>query len=358
VLDIVRILPYGAPIDQPAFGPTSGRALIEIYGGGFRVPTIAPPEQFNAPDVQPPQTVEVTFGGVPALSVKVPRSNLLRVITPPTPLPFDPTEIPLYPAEPDRDKVQKGHSGWVDVVVTNLDDNGAPIESETVSNGYAYVNPPLNGLASGAVSDTTLTRVVDALVNEFRRSVWPEVLTHQSVEYDSDGTELRIIDIARLPSITLLGPRTETSRQCELPAPGVYEPNIVPGTPPEERYMINRMPYALDLLFDVVGQARERATVLNLMHVATDFIQKTPQLVVQRDPSDPSRGNVRYQFEFETQASTFDIQTGANNSDLHSFRGSIRVKGVQIERIPIFGDAATDAVPEVEIIQLNLCPFI
>lgn len=355
VPQFIRIVPYGAPISDPPTGATSGRTLVEIFGGGFRTAPPPPPGTID-PKAPEPRTVEVLFGGVPALRVAVPRSNLLRVVTPPSPRIYDKSSVALYPAEPSRDKVRIGTAGVVDVTIRNLDDAGVPIPGEEVvaADAWTYINPPLNG---AGVSDTTLLRVVRAVLDTWQRDVWPETYVHQSIEYDSDGTELRILDIARLPNVVLLGPRTVTSRLYEPSSDQLIPSSLVSGADIGDQTLVNRMPYGLDLIFDVVGQARERMTVLNLAHTATVFVQRTPRISVPRDPSDPSKGSIEYQFGFASSDTTFDISGVANASDLHSFRGSVAVRGVLIDALPLPGDGGIDAVPRVDDINVNTCPY-
>jgi hypothetical protein len=251
-----------------------------------------------------------------------------------------------------------GNQGWVDVVVENLDDNGDPIPGESAvapvypgqPGAYVYTYP---GVTS--VSESTTTRIVDALLQLWRRDLLANTLTHQSIEYDSDIDTLERVDIARLPAIVLIGPRTTTSRMYEEPGPQVVDPITVPGAPPEVRYMITRMPYTLDFAFDVIGMTNSRQVALNLMHAAIDLVHRVENLEIPRDPNNLAAGNAVFDFDFEAQDQTFGFDRDPNESDLHIWRGSIVIRGVQIERISALGDGAVDAVLPVEVINVDYC---
>jgi hypothetical protein len=130
-----------------AQGPTQGRTLVAITGTNFRVP---PPYQGTGPVPVPAPTVEVLFGGEAAYEVKIESSSKVWCLTPV----HDP--------------------GAVDVTVTNLDDDGAPIvgEQATAVEGFTYLRPFIRPPADGSTDARgDLYRVVRSVILEWRRQV-------------------------------------------------------------------------------------------------------------------------------------------------------------------------------------------
>lgn len=348
VPNIVRILPYGAPIDFPVIGgPTMGGALVEIYGGGFR---LASRDSTNRASTAKP--VDVLFGGVPAPRIAVARSNLIRVVTPEC-------GIPLTGGSPEPGV------GFVDVEVRNLDDAGAPIpgESAVVPSGYAYFRPRLDSLAKGYV-----TRLVEAVIDQLRRHVLLNTLTHQALDFDPNtGDAFGLIDNATLPALVLIGPRLVENRLQSIRGSQTIDPARVPGLPPEERHMIATMPYTVDLSFDLLGMTGSgryddtgasvseggRVGLLNLMDTVITYMRRRPLITLDRDPADPARGQVSFELQFSNQNSLPSVEDNASG-DVHTFRSQIVVQGVHVERIGhVFGDAAIGAVPLVEQILVD-----
>jgi hypothetical protein len=344
---IVRVLPYGAPLDVEATGPVGGGALVEIYGGGFRVPIpVSSPSGIGASQ----RTVDVLFGGQAAEAVAVVRSNLIRVVTPPSPVGFD------Y-------ATNSGGEGTVDVVVRNLDDAGDPVPGEevTAAAGYKYLRPRLDDTA-----EQVLARIERALIVLMRRSVLDNTMSVQSVEYDSQTADgLQRVDIARLPVLVLIGPRLSRNGFYSSSGSILIRAQDVAGAPPERLAVLARYARTVDMVYDVVGAVGPttpggphggKTMLLNLMGVLTSFVHRSPYLEVQRDPVDAALGSVRYEFDFAAGADPAVDRT-PSDSDMMQFSGTLVIRGVDIQNlagVPGSGDGVTSAVADVENVVVDV----
>ena len=104
---------------EPASGPTGGKTLVTLTGDGFRLPPAPPPSA--APLGPPSPTVQVLVGGQLAEDVRIIDATKLSFLTP------------------------RGEPGDADLVVRNLDDDGAPIPGEeaTAPGAFTFVRPAL-----------------------------------------------------------------------------------------------------------------------------------------------------------------------------------------------------------------------
>ncbi len=316
---VIRLLPGGQPVGTPVEGPTGGRSLVEIYGDGFRLPPAAAPDGPSGPTqaglvVAPsPKTVSVTFGGAEALEVLVIRSNLLHVINPISPLI---AAAPTFGA------------GAVDVVITNLDDNGDPIGGETVTvvDGWTYRRPKLD-----AATESDLVRMVRAFVREWKRQVLPEVVFTSHTDFDAD-ISTAFVDIAEMPAIVL--------NLNGLPENRFYSCNEGPEiTVSAERVEKHRKPRTVDLNFEVIGISDNPMEILNLMAAATDFMERNPRIRLDREAGNPGAGTVEFELDYQPGAS-FDLGNRPSSSNIHFFSGSILIRGFSFEGLAAFpGDS-------------------
>lgn len=308
-LILVRVIPAGAPAGTPAVGISAGRSLVEIYGGGFRLPPAVPVSGPTGDVVgsglvrsEVQQTVSVTFGGAAALSVEVVRSNLLRVVTPETPL--------------DGTSAENYGEGDVDVVVTNLDDSGDPIpgQSATLADGYRYVRPRL-----GVETESDFTRLVRGVVRQLKRQIVPEVVLTQSPDWDPDATT-QSVEVATTPALAVSF-RVRTNRFYSLNAPQDVKIS-------DDRVELRRRPKTVDVVFTLVGIADAYAELLNLFSAAQSYLERNPFFYLDRSAADPSLGTVRYELAEQDE---FQIGNRPSPSNVHSFSGSFVIRGVDIE---------------------------
>lgn len=369
----------------PARGPTSG-ALVQVFGDGFRLPTI--PD--TTPAVAPPPSVEVLFDGVPGTDVKVLRTNRVLVQAPRSPVPprvirmtgtpdltfvaatktitrdvgdwladgFRPEQrifvqgtvsnetprnaggqpvpfrvvtvtalvLTLAAAETLTDEgpvsgtqvaTRAYGEGIVDITVRNLDDNGDPIggETVTVTAAYAYERVQL-------ATETDFTRLVRELIRQVRLQVITNASTTTHVDFDSDvGDLLDKADLAGLPGIALIGPDTTENRFYSLNGPQVFPQ-------PNGEVHIRREPHTVDLEFTVVGISDLKFELMNLHAQWNKFVDHNPFIFLDRDPSDPSAGQVKYEMEFIEGVTT---GTRPNASNLRTFAGALVIRGFDHE---------------------------
>jgi hypothetical protein len=338
---VIRLLPYGQVVGSPAEGNSGGGTLIEIYGGNFRT-------RIPVPFVEPlPPTVEVRFGTVAASSVAVVRSNLIRVRTPASSLAYNPNRA--------SDGSHIGYQGLIDVTVTNLDDTGTPIPGETVTvaDAWDYILPRVGDPDNPNVS----VLVADAFVETWKRAVISNVMTHQSVFYQATPRDIEARDIGRpeLPAIVLTGPRTAQDRFYEPASDPVLTAEQLLNDPQEAGlFGVERFPSTESYAWDVIGLADDRYSLLNLRDVSADFVRSHPRIDVPRS-LDFSSGLISYDLDWEDLATTFSVDTVPSDSDLHSFRGSVILRGVRVENAGLPGDGLIDAVPEAETIEVDYC---
>ena len=318
---VVRLLPGGQPVGTPTEGPTAGKSLVAIYGDGFRLPPAPAPGGPSGPvqggivSAETPRTVSVTFGGAEAVRVDVIRSNLLHVVTPISPL----------------EAVSPGYgAGSVDVVITNLDDSGDPIpgESVTVPGGWTYRRPQLD-----ATTESDLVRFVRTFIRHWKRQVLPEVVFTTHTDYDTDIATAQV-EIASMPAIVLT--------LQSLPENRFYSINRGPvrqlSADHIEEY---RRPHTVDLNFQIVGISDNIMEAMNLLAVAVDFVDRNHVLEFARDPNDANAGSVEYEFDFGP-GGEFEMNTRPSKSNIHSFSGSVVVRGFSFEGLQGFaGDGLT-----------------
>ena len=306
----IRALPAGSPVGTPAEGPTAGRALVEIYGSGFR--TVPAPSSSGPTGptyggvviASEQRTVRVRFGGVDAERVDVVRSNLIRVITPVCPL-----EVPKPGELP---------GGAVDIEITNLDDSGSPIVGETltVTGAYTYRMVKLD-----SATPADLTRAIRALLVSAANQVLNNVILTQHTDYDPD-TSTAFVENATTPALVFSGPAMPENRFYSL------------NEDPEERIgdvvEIRRKPRTVDLVFRVIGITDSITELLNLMALATEWMNRNPYFYVLRDDADPSKGSARYEF---VQLQEFETTSRPSASNVHYFSGQIAIRGFDIESL-------------------------
>jgi hypothetical protein len=274
----------------PAAGPTGGRTLVAIAGTNFRLPP-DPPATGPVPVGNP--TVSITFGGVPALRVRVFTSTLLVALT------------PIYDL------------GAVAVQLKNLDDAGVPIVGEvaTKTPGFTYARPSLT-------SESNLIRLVRALRQEMARQIIENVVLLTSTDYSS-APETGVVTLATLPGIALLGPR-------KIPSKGGEDNEPTEVQLSETVFDTLRPTRATDLSFDVVGVSDSDVELLNLLHATEAFFDRNPTLSMLRDPANPSAGTVEYGLAIAPNGE-FGVRSQANPSNVRNFTGAVVIQGFVLE---------------------------
>lgn len=264
---------------SPAAGPTSGGDLVTLRGA------------FGP-------SVRVRFGDADATIVAVRTeagASLAQVRTP-------------------------GHiEGAVDVTLANLGADGAPISGEavTLAAAYAYQRPRI-------VQESTLTRLVRALLRDLKRQVLENVALSVAVDFDDltlDGLDVR--SIATLPSLVLTGPRVKENRFYSTNA---LEEELVAGqSGPEVRR--RRPPLTVDLEFALTGASDRAVELLNLMSAVATFLDRNRWLALDRDPADPSKGQARWEMD-----AAGELQTNLEGKDdVRAFTWGLVIRGFDID---------------------------
>lgn len=298
----------------PSVGPSIGRMSVEINGTNFRPATTPDTGVLGSSSFT---TAAVLFGGVPAYDVQV-FSTTLLIATPP-------------PGDP----------GPVDVQVQNLDQTtGEPISGEVVvaSGAFTYVRP-----IHTAEYQSDLTRVVRTLIRKMKAALLIEITDAVHTDYDeTTGDELHVTKFASLPGITLVGPDLTENRFYSLNAePDFDDTTTLDDDEEPTQFVKTRVPYTVDLNFRVVGVSNSKNELLNLVSNFTAFMHATKYLVMQKVDGDPTKGTVKYEFDFapDGQPKTGRVRTTEeNNSNLRVFEAHIMIRGFDIETI--FGVAA------------------
>jgi hypothetical protein len=276
---------------------------VEINGAGLQLPT---PEVAGATS-RPAPTVGVVVGRRSARDVRVFAADRLTCIVP------------------------AGDAGVADVVVYNLDANGEPIPDEEViaPDGFFYHRPSLT-------AEADLTRLVRALLQQLKREVLDNVVLTVHTDFDVDsGAELHLAQIAHLPALVLVGPELTEDRFFSL--------NQLPevATGPGE-FAQRRAPYTVDLSFSVIGVSNHTTELLNLMVATQLFFHRNRYLELERDPSNPGAGSVRYELD-TTRDGAPRVTSQPNDSNVRSFSGRFVVRGFDLEDLAGVSDEAVVA---------------
>lgn len=294
---------------NPTSGLTGGRNLVTVVGTNFRIPP--DPPAAGPTNGQVPQTVRITIGGKLATQIEVWSATKLTFLS------------PIHDA------------GAVNVVLQNLDNLAAPISGEvvTATNGFTYVMPNLS-------TQSDFNRVVGTLLLEMRRQIMSEVVTTVHTDWSVAPNSLGITAIAKLPALVLVGPNMNENRLFsqnhgdEVDAGGGIT-------------LFRRNPYTVDLLFNFTGISAKESELLNLMALVTQFFHRNKYLVMDRDPSDLSKGTVKYEMDFPPDGEPKVIGS-ANNSNIRSFSGKFVVYGFDLEDVAgIINDEVVDETYQV-----------
>jgi hypothetical protein len=117
--------------------------------------------------------------------------------------------------------------------------------------------------------------------------------------------------------------------------------------------VLQRNPFTVDLSFDIVGLSDRKKELLSMLSAVVKFFHRNKWIYLDRDPDDPSKGEVRWEMDWQP-GGVAKVRGGANNSNLRSFSGSFVIRGFDIEDLPGFeGEGAVDRSAEVEEILLS-----
>lgn len=291
----------------PTSGPTSGGDLVRMTGTGFAA------------------QVAVTFGGAPAVVLAVRAEAGAFVADVRTPAHAE---------------------AVVDVTLRNLDAAGAPVPGEEAAlvGAYRFLRPRI-------VQEADLTRLVRALLREFKRQVIANVSMTVSVDYDDTTIDgMNVVAISKLPSLVLSGPRVAENRFFSTNEP---HEDVVPG-PAGPEILRRRPPLTVDLVFTLTAASDRTVELLNLMAAVATFLNRNRWVELPRDPGDPSAGDVRWEMDPEG-----DFQTRLDGpDDVRAFTCGFLVRGFDLdEGLPLdLGRAVAETALDTEAIAPGGAP--
>ena len=221
--------------------------------------------------------------------------------------------------------------GPADVVVRNLDDAGQPIPGEeaVLRSAFAYELPSLT-------VESDLTRLVRTLLQELKRQVLPNVSLTVQTDFDSEtGAQLSVTELASLPGLVLVGPELSQDRFYSLNELPAQDTSAV-------GFARRRVPYTVDLTFTLVGVSDHTTELLNLMAAAQLYFHRNKYLEMDRDPSSPTPGGVRYEMDIP-QGGDLKVTSQPNESNVRSFSGKFVVRGFDLEDLAgVAGDSMVE----------------
>ena len=206
-----------------------------------------------------------------------------------------------------------------DVVLRNLDADGAPIPGEeaTLAGAYRFLRAPI-------VRETDLTRVVRALLRELKRQVIDNVSASVALDYDDTPADgLNIVAMAKLPSLVLSGPRVVEDRFFST---NVLAEDPVTG-PSGTELQRRRPPFTVDLVFTLTAASDRTVELINLLAATATFLNRNRWLALDRDPDDAGRGQVRWEMDPQGEVRTKLDGEG----EVRTFTCGLIVRGFDID---------------------------
>ncbi len=270
----------------------TGGQLVTLTGTNFRGPYALPA---SGPVPVPPPTMEIRFGGALA-------SNVAWV-----------SSTSVMCQAPNHDP------GAVTISLQNLDATGAPISGEAVI---------VSGLATYARADLTtesdFTRLTRALLLLLTQQTIENVVQTVETDYtDNAGAiEFNFVNTAKLPCVVLSAPTTKTD--------AFYDLDLIPErSTGSTTYEQRRLMRTVDVTWKVLVIDDHQVRIQNLLALVQQFFTLNNWLYLDRDPSDLSLGQVRY----EMQCGEFGSTGIPNNHNLRAFAGDVTIRGFTYEDV-------------------------
>lgn len=313
----------------PSSGWTAGRQLVEIRGTNFRLPTAATPTGPGRTPRSPP-SVTVLFGETPAREVRVVSATLLRALTPahwPTRWYYDfgngtRTEAQGPDATPPPGATLVEESGTVDVVVTNIDDDGDAIAGETVTeaSAYSFVRPRLD-------RQGTWDRAVLAFVDALRLAVLDNVVDDADVDYDVDTGEVTgLTSVSRLPAIALV-------EKVFDDASDQHEQGYVEEVGSNDYTLVRRAPSYTDFSCRLVGMSENPVELRAMAELVRLFFRNQDEILIPKNPDVPAAGT--YKVNLRWGPETGIRESGRiGRTNLLVFSMQVMLQGIPTESAP------------------------
>lgn len=287
---------------SPTSGHTGGKTLVEIRGTGFRVPDYPLPDGVE----ETPATVRVTFGGEVATLIGVVDDETILVLTPE----HDESGVPAT--------ARNAAIAASDVIIENLDDDGAAIagESVTAAEAFSFRKPILD-------EPSTIERAIAALLASVQRQLprGIDVTFQPHTDYDDDTADaLNFVAFAKLPGVALTGLRLPRAASVEA-AP---EQTVGLG---DGRSLVFRAPTKRDVMMTLLVAAKESEVLLRLELLVEKIFEKLGEIAIPLDVGDPTRGTSSYQVQFSRgDPVTFQDRSQSN---VVAFTAEVAILGVE-----------------------------
>jgi hypothetical protein len=293
---------------SPTQGPSRGYNVLVITGTNFRTRALT----YAIPWVDLPTTCSVTVNGRAARKVWVRSSTEIGVL------------VPQYRGGADATSFAA-----VDVVVTNLDDDGNPIAGETVtsSGAYTYKRPDL----AYPKGPPPFLQVLDEFLRMLKREIAIEGGWMFHSDYGRDGEE--VIAVQEHPTI---GVRMDAMKDPEYGDEDNVKQlkDLGSGV-----WAVYRPPETYMLVFELLLSAANPIVAQHLVAEAIGCWRDNQEIEVDGDPLwDPGGSNI-YPLEMPGDPVQANSQ---NKSNIVAFSCQMRVRG-----IPVLSDEPIEQVHEM-----------
>lgn len=318
----------------PSTGLVSGDQIVAVTGTNFNTALQSNPRLNDPYIVGLPTTVEVLFGTTPAKEVCVFSSTYLTALLP----------------------ASVAGAGPVSVTVTNIDQTtGLPNAGETVTVTAAF-NYAVPIMTSETAYESDFTRAQGVLLDLITNQLGIKATYAVQTDYDPiTGDELHVTQFAQLPGLSLVGPELTENRFYSLNE----EPVVPDGSISKldgvssAGFLRTRVPYTVDVVWDVVCASNTKVEFLNLMAAFTMFMHKNKWLYMPRNPANLSAGTVRFELDFVPGEQPKKRGT-PNNSNIVVWYAKILIRGFPIEYFAGITDATLDPaglIPSHAVVQ-------
>lgn len=303
----------------PNQGHTGGRTLVVITGTNFRLPD--PPAPTGIVPAFGP-TVRVQFDGEDAEDIEVFSDTEIQCITPAVRTAQQMgVKLPSY--NPEQ---------LVTLTITNLDNAGAAIPTETVALTAAFQyrlpNPAIQSLTA---------KVMRAFIQDLVRQVHPNVAFTTNTDYDpATGDLLQLAAFASLPAIVIGDLNILTARGRREQQPEVVPEGV-------DRFVERRPPEIVDFTFSITAVSDDAFEILNLAQMLVMYFARNAYLRVPRTDS-PTAERVKYPLRKMTDTSPAAVTNLGDGSNVESCTLQASITDVRLEDFPGLPSAGPAAI--------------
>ncbi|MGO9713728.1 MAG: hypothetical protein ACLQBL_33045 [Polyangiaceae bacterium] len=249
-----------------------------------------------------------------------------RAVTPPIQIRFGDTVAEVVSLRPEGTafvievRTPQGLPGPTTLALTSLQPDGSP--GESVSAPFRFLRAPI-----GRESD--LTRVVRALLRLLKDQILANTSTPVSLDYRE--TTSTTIPVAKVPSLTVLGPDVRENRLYT--SSELVERAVTTAQGIEIETL--RPPTAVDLRFALEAVTNSTAEHLELFTALVSFFHRNPYLAVPRDAAAPEGDTVRFVLAADGEARAAVVHgedgRGGRTDDRHALEWGLVIRGFPVD---------------------------